>query len=406
MKRTLRNVRLVWRIAITDIARWARVPSLIAATLIPALGMGITVLALTYAVGRQPVALVQMDHSPQAEKVVNAIRENDGFFLVERTPEQAARDLRQQRVAGVITIPQAFTRDIYARGAKIDVLINNVDLDFADDIRRSVSDAAVVTNLDSADNDAADAAEVAAPATPANEPKAEAEEADLQGFGEPGVYNPYHVGLVEKDLRKGDTEFLDYQLVPVLALLALTTGALVTALGIAGDRESGALRILALSPVGRAGVVLGRLLGGTLAASAVLAVVSVPLALRGSLHPPQGRWPVVALLLFLTGVGSTGLGVLIGMLTRRVATAVMLGVNAVAASFLLGGGFTTVAFLPAWVQRLSHFTPTYYAVDGLRQAMFYTAMPTVPTDLVVLAGTAAVSVVVGAVVLAARPAAT
>src|SRR4051812_39984021 len=156
MRSLLRNARLVWRIAVTDIARWARVPSLIAATLISALGMGITVLALTYAVGRQPVALVQLDHSPAADKVVNTIRANDGFFLVERTPAQAAQDLRKQRVAGVITIPSTFESDIYARGAKIDVLINNVDLDFSDDIRRSVSDAAVVTNLEAADNEPAD----------------------------------------------------------------------------------------------------------------------------------------------------------------------------------------------------------------------------------------------------------
>src|SRR5437899_2965170 len=129
-----RQLRLLWRVALADLCRWIRVPSLIAATLIPAAGMGLTVLGLSFAVGRQPVAP-----------------------------------------------------------------------------------------------------------------------------------NPYPVGLVEKDLRRGDTEFLDYQLVPVLALLALTTGALVTALAIAGDRESGVLRIMALTPASRAGLVLGRLIGGALA---------------------------------------------------------------------------------------------------------------------------------------------
>jgi len=46
----------------------------------------------------------------------------------------------------------------------------------------------------------------------------------------PGGINPYRVEVVETDLRRPDVPFLAYQMVPVLALLALTAGALVTAL--------------------------------------------------------------------------------------------------------------------------------------------------------------------------------
>ena len=52
--------RIVWAIARSDITRWRRSPALVAATLIPAIGMSLTVLALTYAGGRQPVALVRL----------------------------------------------------------------------------------------------------------------------------------------------------------------------------------------------------------------------------------------------------------------------------------------------------------------------------------------------------------
>ena len=377
-------VRTIWRMAITDLTRWVRVPSLIAATLIPAIGMGITVLALSYAVGRQPVALVQLGHGPMADEVVNEIRHSDGFFLVERNAAQAMSDMRSQRVAGVITIPAGFDQAVHDQGGLVDVLVNNVDLDFADDVRRSVSEAVVAVNTKGED-DRSDGAG--------------AEAAEQQGFGTPGEFNPYHVGLVEHDVRGGDTKFLDYQLIPVLGLLALTTGALVTALAIAGDRESGSLRILSVAPVARLGLTLGRLLGGTLAACAVLAAVCIPMAWKGWLHPPAGRWPVVAALLFLTALGSTGLGVVIGMITRRVASTVLLGVNVVAACFLLGGGFTTVAFLPGWVQRVAHLTPSYYAVEGLREAMFYSRTPAVGTDLLVLALAAVLSVTVGAATL-------
>ena len=380
MIRTLRHeMRVVWRVAMADLLRWVRVPSLIAATLIPAAGMALTVLGLTYAVGRQPVALVQLDHSPAANDVVASIKASDGFFLVHRTAAQADKDLRAQKVAGIVTIPDGFEEAVAAQQAKIDVVINNVDLDFSDDIRRSVSEAAVTATL-------------------GKPPADEAAEGET-GFGEPGQYNPYHVGMIENDLRQGDTKFLDYQLVPVLALLALTTGALVTALAITGDRETGVLRMASLAPVTRDNLVLGRLLGGTLASSLVVLGVSLPLARLGWLHPPPGRWPLVALVLFLTSVGATGLGVLIGVVTRRVATTALVGVNAVAASFLLGGGFTTVAFLPGWVQKVAHAAPTFYSVDALRQAMFYKTTPNVPFDLMVLGLAAGASLAVGALVL-------
>ena len=60
------------------------------------------------------------------------------------------------------------------------------------------------------------------------------------------------------------------------------------------------------------------------------------------LNQEPGRWPIVAAILLATAMGSTGIGVLVGLVTRRVTTTVLLGVNVASASFLLGGGFTTI----------------------------------------------------------------
>jgi len=94
-------------------------------------------------------------------------------------------------------------------------------------------------------------------------------------------------------------------------------------------------------------------------------------------------------------MGSTGLGVLVGLVTRRVTTTVLLGVNVASASFLLGGGFTTIAFLPEWIQRLAHFTPSFYAVEALREVLFYAEMPRAVGDLMVLGGIALASWLIG-----------
>ncbi len=371
-------LRTVWAVARTDVARWRRSPALLAATLVPAAGMALMVVALTYAVGRQPVALVGLGDGPFAERLIETIRGSDGFFLVERTPEQAQADMAAQRVAAVITVPADFDEQVARHRGQVEVFINNVDLDFSDDIRRSVNEAVV---------------ELDAPSL------ATLGEGGLPPGVASGVPNPYRVDVAETNLRHPDVSFLAYQVVPVLALLSLTAGLLVTALSIASERESGALRLLVLSPARRAATAAGRLVGGTLAAVGLIGVVMAGCALLGVLRPPPGRWPVLALLVTVIALGSVGLGVVVGLVTRRLTTTAMLGVNVATASFLLGGGFTTVAFLPSFVQAVARAFPTYYAVEGLREALFYETMPGLTRNLGVLALTAAASVAIGAVSL-------
>ncbi len=372
-------IRTAWAIARTDVARWRRSPALLAATLVPAAGMALMVVALTYAVGRQPVALVSHGEGPFTERLVEIIRGSDGFFLVERTEAEAQRDIDAQRVAAMIVIPEDFDAQVARHEASVKVVINNVDLDFSDDVRRSVNEAVV---------------EIDAPSL-----------ATLGEGGTPpgtasGLPNPYRVDVAETNLRSPDVSFLAYQVVPVLALLSLTAGTLVTALAIASERESGALRLLALSPARRLATAAGRLAGGTVAAVGLLGLVTGIAAALGVLRPPPGRWPVVALLVTVIAMGAVGVGVLVGLVTRRMTTTAMLGVNVATASFLLGGGFTTVAFLPSFVQGVARAFPTYYAVEGMREALFYESMPGLGRNLTVLAATAAISVLVGAATLA------
>ena len=68
------------------------------------------------------------------------------------------------------------------------------------------------------------------------------------------------------------------------------------------------------------------------------------------------------------------------------------------------GGFTTIAFLPDFVQNVARAFPTYYSVEGVREVLFYDEMPTLGRNLLVLSSAAVVSLVVGAVALG-RPSA-
>ena len=63
--------------------------------------------------------------------------------------------------------------------------------------------------------------------------------------------------------------------------------------------------------------------------------------------------------------------------------------------FFLGGGFTTIAFLPEWIQTLSKFIPMRYAIDAMRQALFYPTLDGVSKDLLVLSITALFAIILG-----------
>jgi len=119
----------------------------------------------------------------------------------------------------------------------------------------------------------------------------------------------------------------------------------------------------------------------------------------GVVHPPPGHWwPFLAVLL-ATAVFASALGVLLGATLRRSTTVALTGVTVSSYLFFLGGGFTTIAFLPAWLRTISRVVPTRYGIDGMRQALFYPDLTGVPTDLLALGGFALVTVLASVAVL-------
>jgi ABC-2 type transport system permease protein len=398
-------IRAVWGMARNDLSVWRRSPAAIAAALFPALGMGVLVAVLTNSVGQQPVALVVEGQGRFASRIARIIKADaDAYLLSEMSRAEAKLAIGDQRVAAIIVIPEDFDDALSGGNAAVDVYLNNVDIDLADDIRRSVTRSV---------------AEFDAP--------------QLGLLGElhgpsAGMLlpNPYRIAIAEHDLRETNVSFLQYQVIPIVILIVISIGLLGTALLTARDFERGSAKILMLSPAGRWPLVLGRLLGGTLITLALVAPLiglgfvthEIPYCAEGSGAPlwltlllsgpcgwmlPVPSWShaaaLVALLLAVT-LMTVGLGTLLGIALRDARLVTMTGLNASAYLFFLGGGFTTVAFLPSWIQLLSRFVPTSYAITGLRQALFYPDLVGFGRDLLVLSTCSGFSVVLASLMLA------
>jgi ABC-2 type transport system permease protein len=387
-----------------DLAIWLRSPAAIAAALLPALGMGVLVAVLTNSVGQQPVALVVRGEGRFASRMARIIKAGaDAYLLTEMTATEAESAMAEQRVAAIVVVPENFDEGVVRRNAIVDLYLNNVNIDISDDIRRSVTRSV---------------AEFDAPQLGLL--------GELHGPSEGALLpNPYRVAVAERDLRQTEVSFLQYQVIPIVVLIVISVGLLGTALLTAREFERGTAKLLVLSPAGRLPLVLGRLLGGTLITFALVAPLvalgflthripycaedsGAPLWLTLLLSGPCGwmlpvpSWShALALLALLTAVTLTtvGLGTLLGVALRDARLVTMTGLNAAAYLFFLGGGFTTVAFLPHWLQAMSRFVPTSYAIEGLRQALFYPDLVGVGHDLLVLAACAVASAGLAALTL-------
>jgi ABC-type multidrug transport system permease subunit len=361
-------LRVLWAIARHDVALWLRAPGLFAASLFPALGMGVLVGVLTLSIGRQPVALVQEGDGPIANHMAHLLEVDDEAYVIQRTDRtEARRAFDELRVAAVLIIPSDFDDRIATADSHVELWLDNVvDVDLADDVRRTVTRSL---------------AELDAP--------------QLGIIGElhgptAGLLlpNPFRVAIAERDRRETSVQFFEYELVSILVLIVISVGLLGSALLVSREHQRRTLKTILLSPVPRSAIVIGKLLGGMLVTTLALAPVFAASMAAGWLNPPAGHWPALIALLGTLMLASVCLGLALGIAIKKTRLVAMLGLNVAAYLFFLGGGFSTVAFLPDWLRAVSRFVPTSYAISGLRQVLFYPDLDGVGRDLSVLILTA------------------
>lgn len=168
----------------------------------------------------------------------------------------------------------------------------------------------------------------------------------------------------------------------VLALAVLSTAFTGQAIATGFDRRSGVLRLLATTPLGRGGLLAGRVLG-VLAVEVVQVVLLGAVAVAVGWRPdPAGLLPG-ALLVLVATAALTALALLLAGVLR--AEAVLAVANLVWAALLVGGGVVVpAAALPGPWAALVHALPSGALGEGLRRASADGALD-VPALLVLLA---------------------
>ena len=355
-----------------DIGVWLRQPTAITATILPAIAFMIILYFGAQAVGRNPVALVVQDNGPHAQELVSILNSSDAFkvSLVTSKQDEAEKALKHIQVAAVITIPSNF--DIAFNTHKSDpvtIHINNLNLDFTNDLRRSLP--AAITEFYSGTQ-------------------------GHNGNNNNNLNNPIRIYVKETDLRQQDVDLLRFEIVPNMVLLLTTAGIVNAGLATAREWEDSTIKELLLAPISRSSLIAGKLMAGWLTTMLVAAVVLVIGAVTGYLRPDSLLyWLTTIIIIMLIALASVGIGVAIGSAARRFQRVTAVGIPLSIDLFFLSGGITVAAFLPAWLQTVAHFIPTFYGTHALQTSIFYSSTEGLAQDILVLVGTAFGTIALG-----------
>jgi ABC-2 type transport system permease protein len=157
------------------------------------------------------------------------------------------------------------------------------------------------------------------------------------------------------------------QMVPALiAVIMSIIAALLTALTIAREWERGTMEQLIATPVGRAEVVLGKLIP-----YAVIGLIDVTItAVAGMLIfgvPLRGSVPLLAVLTVLFLCGALGLGLFISAALRSQMLATQAAIVATyLPAVLLSGYIFDIGSMPAFVRGITYLVPARYFVEVTR----------------------------------------
>src|ERR1019366_4816266 len=275
-------IRTVWAIFRKDLTVWLRNGRNVAATIAPPLVFLLVQALGAAAVGRSPVALVTLDRGPEGRQMQQIFHNADVFRITDATPAQAQALLKGIQVVAVITIPADFTQRVLAHdSAPVDVTLNNLNLDFTNDIRRSVPDAIT------------------------------------QFYHAQGSASPVKVTVQEQDLRQQDIQLFQYSVLPIIALLLMISGLVTSSISAAREWETRTVKELLLSPATNFAIIAGKVLSGFVTTFLLGVLVLLLGAILGWTRPEGIYWLTSFLIIALIALMSTGLGVALGAALQR-----------------------------------------------------------------------------------------
>jgi ABC-2 type transport system permease protein len=188
-------------------------------------------------------------------------------------------------------------------------------------------------------------------------------------------------------------------LVPGVLGMTMLFGAMLAALTMVYDKESGVMRMLIMAPFPHYWIVVAKMLAAALAALLQALLLLILLAGLGYLDS-QVRFDVLALALLATSAACAGIGMLVAAFTRTLDNFAAIMNFVIFPVFFLSGSLYPVSHLPAALKAVALVNPYTYGVDLLKHAVLG-VLPSgmgadfaTSTDVAVLAGFTAAALLI------------
>ncbi|HZC20514.1 MAG TPA: ABC transporter permease, partial [Nitrososphaeraceae archaeon] len=229
--------------------------------------------------GEAPTAIVLEDHGPYAIQFISAMEHSHSFIIQQTTPSEAQNLMREGRIVSIITIPANFDSSLQKGfDVQLPVVINNLDVDFTNDIRRAVPLA-------------------------------------ITSFYANVFPNQVVIRAHEIDTYSHDTSYIQYLVVSLMVVSIMLGGLLQAGANAAREYENGTIKELILSPARPWAIQLGKLLGALVLNSFSVSVVIIVIVFLIGVRPIH--WDELLGFTLLLMITFVALGSLIGMLMRR-----------------------------------------------------------------------------------------
>lgn len=156
-------------------------------------------------------------------------------------------------------------------------------------------------------------------------------------------------------------------LVPGLIAMSLLFGAMLAALSLVHDKESGVMRLLLVAPFHHAWIVIARTLSAATVAVMQATLLTLVLAACGYLGGGTCI-PTLILGLVLTALAAASLGMLLAVYVQSLENFAVMMNFVIFPVFFLSGALYPVANLPSWLGLVTTINPFSYGVDLLKHA--------------------------------------
>jgi ABC-2 type transport system permease protein len=283
-----------------------------------------------------PTVVCDEDHTDISRELVGAFLAEGTFRLHDAVidPDAAQAELESGDAAVAIIIPRGYaTRLARDAAPQVQILVDGTDA-----VRAQVAaaDASQFLTLHGA------AATVAAPS------------------------------IVPRILYNQRLKTPIYMVPGILASLLLNVSVIVTAMGLARERETGTLEQIMVTPIEPAILLFGKCLPfivfGLIDVCAILLLGSVLFAV-----PIRGSLVVVGLGTFLYLFSTLGIGILIATLSKSQQQAMLGALAFMLPTMMLSGFMSPIASMPGWLQAVTWVIPMRHFIEILRGCLLKAA---------------------------------